>query len=153
MSNRKEGTSLRINVMDTAKSKIPQRAVSKNGTLPRFPFSFMLSGSSGSGKTNFLLNLLTRKELYGGYFHYIVVYSPTAGKYDDSYKALGLPDENFIEDFGPEQLNNLIDARKKLIDEKGIEWVGKHSRVCIILDDIIANRAFLDTLNCPERLG
>jgi hypothetical protein len=136
---------LSIEAIDTAKSKIPQRGIAKSGVLPKFPFSLMLSGSSGSGKTNTLLNILTKKNLYGGYFHFILVYSPTAGKYDDSYKILNLPDENFIEDFGPESLEHLIESRKKLIDEKGIEWVGKNSRVLIILDDVIANRAFLES--------
>ena len=137
--------SLKIDAIETAKSKIPQRAVAKSGVLPKFPFSLMLSGSSGSGKTNLMTNILIKPNLYGGYFHYIVVYSPTANKYDDSYKALKLPDENFIEEFGPESLENLINSRKQLIDEKGIEWVGKNSRVLIILDDIIANRDFLES--------
>jgi nucleoside-triphosphatase THEP1 len=135
----------KIDKIDTAKSKIPLRACMKNGTLPRFPFSLMLSGSSGSGKTNLLMNILSKKEMYGGYFHYIIVYSPTSGKYDDMYKILKLPDENFVEEFSAETLENLISARKKLIDDKGIEWVSKNSRVLIILDDVISNRAFLES--------
>jgi hypothetical protein len=135
----------KIKVMETEKSKIPLRANMKNGLIPRFPNSIMLSGRSGSGKSNLLMNLLTRKEFYGGYYHYIIVYSPTANKYDDTYKVLNLPDENFVEDFGKEELENLIESRKKLIEEKGIAWVAKNSRVCIILDDIIANRGFLES--------
>ena len=134
-----------IDKIETAKHKIPLRSVMKKGILPRFPFSIMFSGRSGSGKSNLLMNLLTRKEMYGGYFHYIVVYSPTAGKYDDMYASLKLPDENFVPDFSKEGLEALIEQRKKLIDKKGIEWVGKHSRVLIILDDIIANRQFLES--------
>lgn len=134
-----------IKVFDTAKNTIPLRKTMKNGTIPRFPASIMISGSSGSGKTLLLLNLLDNKELYGSYFHTIIVYSPTAGAYDDTYKILNLPEENFVRDFGKEQLEELIEARKALIDKKGIEWVGKNSRVLIILDDIIANRAFLES--------
>ena len=136
---------MQIDEIKSDKSGIPQRAVMKAGVLPKFPFSLLLSGSSGSGKTNLLMNLLTKKEMYGAYFHYILVYSPTANKYDDSYKVLGLPNENFVEDFGADELNALIESRKALIDEKGIEWVGKNSRVLIILDDVIANRAFLES--------
>jgi hypothetical protein len=134
-----------IEVMDTDKSKIPLRACMKNGTLPRYPFSIMISGRSGSGKTNLLMNLLTKKELYGNYFNYTIVYSPTAGSYDDTYKVLNLPKENFVKEFGKEELDQLIESRKELIDAKGIAWVSKHSRVLIILDDIIANRAFLES--------
>ena len=120
-----------------------------DGILPKFPFSMMISGRSGSGKTNVLLNILTKDNMYNKYFHYIVVYSPTAGKYDDMYKVLKLPEENFKNDFSAEDLNNLIESRKQLIDKKGIEWVVKNSRVLIILDDVIANRDFL---NSPEAL-
>ena len=133
-----------IKVMKTDKSKIPLKASMKSGTLPRFPFSLMISGRSGSGKTNLLMNLLTNEKMYGGYFHTLVVYSPTSSM-DDTYKVLKLPKENFIEDFGQKELEDLIEARKALIKKKGIEWVGKNSRVLIILDDIIANRDFLNS--------
>ena len=138
-----------IDVIETAKSKIPLRACMKNGTLPRYPFSIMMSGRSGSGKTNLLLNLMTKREFYGNYFHEILVFSPTAGSYDDSYKKLNIPDKNFIKDFDKKTLDNIINYRKNLIDEKGIEWVAKNNRLLIILDDIIANRSFLES---PEAL-
>ena len=53
----KQEHNLAIEAIDTAKSKIPQRGIAKSGVLPKFPFSLMLSGSSGSGKTNTLLNI------------------------------------------------------------------------------------------------
>jgi len=139
----------KIKPIETDKNKTPLKACMKEGIMPRFPFSMMISGRSGSGKSNCLMNLLTNEHLLKNYFHYIVVYSPTAGKYDDSYKVLNLPAENFKNDFTPDDLNNLIESRKALIDKKGIEWVVKNSRVLIILDDIIANRDFL---NSPEAL-
>ena len=109
----------------------------------------MISGRSGSGKTNVLINMLTNEHLLKNYFHQTVVFSPTAGKYDDSYKALGLPDDSFRNDFTSDDLNSLIENRKSLIDKKGIEWVTKNSRVLLIMDDVIANRDFL---NSPEAL-
>ena len=141
--------SYKIESIPTDKSKVPLRKCMIDGILPKFPFSMMISGRSGSGKTNVLLNILTKDNMYNKYFHYIVVYSPTAGKYDDLYKVLKLPEENFKNDFSAEDLANLIESRKQLIDKKGIEWVVKNSRVLIILDDVIANRDFL---NSPEAL-
>ena len=138
-----------IKAVASDKSKTPLRACMKEGIMPRFPFSFMISGRSGSGKTNVLINMLTNEHLLKNYFHQTVVFSPTAGKYDDSYKALGLPDDSFRNDFTADDLNSLIENRKALIDKKGIEWVTKNSRVLLIMDDVIANRDFL---NSPEAL-
>jgi hypothetical protein len=134
-----------IEVMDTAKSKIPQRPAAKEGIMPPFPFSMVISGPSGGGKSNLLMNIMGRDELYGRYFHYIIVFSPTAGSTDDTYKALKLPEENFVREMEPEMLTNLIAKRKELIEEKGIEWVAKHARMCLIMDDVIANRSFLQS--------
>ena len=138
-----------IKAVASDKSKTPLRASMKEGVIPRFPFSMMISGRSGSGKTNVLINMLTNEHLLKNYFHQTVVFSPTAGKYDDSYKALGLPDDSFRNDFTSDDLNSLIENRKSLIDKKGIEWVTKNSRVLLIMDDVIANRDFL---NSPEAL-
>ena len=132
-----------ITKIDTAKSNIPQRACQKSDLLPRFPFSMIISGRSGSGKTNVLLNILTRKEFLKSYFHYTIVFSPTAGDGDDMYDVLKLPPENFKKNFTADDLESLIESRKELIKSKGIEWVAKHSRVLIIMDDIIADRSFL----------
>ena len=140
-----ERATYEIRPLDTEKNKIPLIACMKKGIIARFPSSTCISGRSGSGKTQLLLNLLTNDILLGNYFHYIIVYSPTANSYDDTYKALNLPKENFVPDFGPDQLENLIKARKSLIEKRGISWVAKHARVCIILDDIIANRSFLQS--------
>jgi hypothetical protein len=139
----------KIQAIPTEKSKIPLKQCQKEGIIPKAPFSLMISGRSGSGKTNVLINILTNKDLLKDYFHYIVVFSPTAGKYDDSYKSLNLPAESFKTDFSADDLNTLIENRKALIDKKGIEWTVKNSRVLLIMDDVIANRDFL---NSPEAL-
>jgi len=138
-----------IKVLDTDKSKIPQKACSKDGTLPKFPFSAVISGRSGSGKSQLLLNILSRSEMYGNYFHCILVFSPTANDLDDTYKSLDLPKENFIKEFDSTMLQNILDNRKKLIKDKGIEYVSKYSRVLLIFDDMIAEKKFLES---PENL-
>ena len=144
-----QASSYKIEKMETAKHNIPLRKAMKEGIIPRFPFSMLISGRSGSGKTNVLINLLTRKEFYGNYFHYTCVFSPTAGEGDDMYDVLKLPKENIKNEFSEEDLNAIIEKRKELIQRKGIEWVSRNSRVLIVLDDIIANTHFL---NSPEAL-
>ena len=139
----------KIKAIDTAKNSMPLRACQKKGILPKHPFSMILSGRSGSGKTCLLVNLLSRREFLKSYFQYILIFSPTASTTDDTYASLNLPPENFKEDFTVEDLERLIKSRKDLISKKGIAWVAKNSRVLLILDDIIAERSFL---NSPEAL-
>ena len=134
--------------LETSKSNIPQKKASKDQVLPKFPFSWVLSGRSGSGKTQLLLNVLTRKELLGDYFHLILVFSPTAGMLDDTYAALKLPKENFLNEFDKSILDSILTNRKDLIEKKGIEWVAKNSRVCLIFDDMIAE----NIMKTPEML-
>ena len=135
----------KIEAIATEKSKTPLKKCMKEGVLPKFPFSLMISGRSGSGKTSVLMNLLTKKELLGCYHHYVIIYSPTANQGDDSYKSLNLPPENFKNNFSEQDLEDLIKSRQELIKVKGIEWVVKNSRVLIVLDDVIANRQFLNS--------
>lgn len=148
---KKNNINYEIRPIDTSKKNTPQRKCAKDGVLPKFPFSMVICGSSGAGKTCTLINILTREEMYGKYFHTILIFSPTAGgdnSLDDTYKALGaIPDENFIKDFDPEFFETLLDARKKLIKEKGTEWVSKNSRVLLILDDVVAEQSFLKSPN------
>lgn len=139
----------KIEAVPTDKSKIPQIKASTDQILPKYPFSMMISGRSGGGKTNLLINLLTKENMFKNFFHTILVFSPTAGEFDDTYKNLKLPKENFITDFSGDTLNHIIELRKKQIKSKGIEWVAKNSRMLIILDDVIANRTFLES---PEAL-
>ncbi len=139
----------KIEAIETAKSKMPLRACQKQGILPKHPFSMILSGRSGSGKTCLLVNLLSRKEFLKHYFQYILIFSPTASTTDDTYASLNIPEENIKSDFTADDLERLIKSRKDLIKKKGIEWVGKNSRILLILDDIIADRSFL---NSPEAL-
>lgn len=60
------------------------------------------------------------------------------------YKALKIPGElHKGHEIG---VHNQPDRQAQdLIEAKGIEWVSKNERTCIILDDIIAERSFLES--------
>ncbi len=104
-----------IDVIETAKSKIPQRKCAKDQIMPKFPFSMMITGSSGSGKTNLMINIMTKPSLYGKYFHRIAIFSPTAGSADDMYKKLGkIPKENFISTMTPAHIESVIEHRARV---------------------------------------
>ena len=128
-------------VYETDKHNIPLRKAMKDHTISTYPSATIISGRSGSGKTNVLMNLLKRKEYYHNYFHFTLIFSPTAS-IDDLYSDLKIP-----KDLSEDKLQRIIDVRKELIEKRGIEWVGKNSRMLIIIDDAIGSNRFLQ---CPQ---
>ena len=80
--------SLIISAVKTSKNKVKTSNMMNTHIIPKHPFRAIMSGSSGSGKTNLLIQLLTNKKFYFNYFQVIFIISPSAGKLDDSYKTL-----------------------------------------------------------------
>lgn len=146
----KNNRSLQILPFKTAKDKIKQRPLMKENVLFTHPSSVIINGKSGSGKSNLLVNLLSRPEFYGRndkgkhYFDDIYLFSPTAGCMDDLCKHLvdfsPLTDDHIFNDFDQKKLMDLLDEQKREIDEKGIE---KSKKLLILLDDIQADQKFL----------
>ena len=79
---------LKIKPIQIKKKKIKQCEYAQCGILPTHPYRAYLVGASGSGKTNLLLNLLTRQGFYKNWFDKIFVISPTACNLDESYQSL-----------------------------------------------------------------
>ena len=122
---------------------VDQPQGSKDGILPEQPCSMMFCGLSKSGKTTLLKDTLTDKKLLGGYFHTIVMLSPTADADTTLTAALKLPKENIITNFTEEGLNEIIDAQRTLIKQKGYNKVAKTNRMLFIFDDCISHQKFL----------
>lgn len=55
--------------------------------LPQHPFGLQMSAAKGSGKTNLVLNFVSEDKFYKGYFHRIIIFSPTV-KTDDKWYAV-----------------------------------------------------------------
>lgn len=127
-----------ITAIPTSKTNIPQCQGAMDGVVFKHPFRLYIVGASGSGKSNLLLNLMSRTEFYKGYFDEVFVISPTANELDDSYAILDLPPERFFQP-NVEVLSVIESIQKKNIEKKGI---GKSPKVLIILDDIISYRKF-----------
>ncbi|MDB4681419.1 hypothetical protein OAE88_00765 [bacterium] len=134
---------LKINEIKIGGSrKAPQCQLAQAGILPKHPFRCYIVGASGSGKTNLLLNLLTRPGYYRDYFDRIFVISPTALSLDQSYKTLEketkykqgedllfLPCEQ-------EALQCILDVQE---EEK------KAAKTLVVLDDIVSYKRFTNS--------
>lgn len=120
-------------------NKIKQVASAKAGILPEHPFRMYIVGASGSGKTNFMLNLLIKPVMYRHYFDTVLVISPTARRLDASYQKLGLSEYNYYE---PDEK---VLERIQAIQEEAVESKGKNKapKVLLIMDDVVSYNEFL----------
>jgi hypothetical protein len=133
--------SLEIFAIPTDKSNIYQRAVMREGIIPRHPSVNLFSGRAGSGKSNLMVSLLTRPEFYGAgdskrhYFDHIVLIVPTVDGSDDLYKSL--EDQKVpitrVTDPTADDIQNILDFQKQQIKQHGIS---KASRTLLLLEDM-----------------
>jgi hypothetical protein len=122
---------------------VPQPMGSKRGIIPDQPCAMCFCGLSKSGKSTLLKNTLKDKNLLGGYFHTIIMMSPTADADTTITEALKLPKENIITNFEEEDLLEIIEAQRAKIKKEGYNKVAKTGRILIIFDDCISHRKFL----------
>ena len=135
---------LKVKPLPTKKSDLPQSEYMKSDVINRFPSLLLIVGRSASGKSTVANYICTTPEFYGGFFQDIYLFSPTA-EHDDLTKHLKIPKKNMITTPTPERLDEIIGSQDRKIKDKGIAWVGEHSRVLVILDDIVSHRKFLES--------
>ena len=123
----------------TNKSKIKTTTNMDNGVICKHPASIIFNGKSGSGKSNLLLNLLTRPQFYKDYFDLIFFFSPSC-KCDDLPKYLNLSEKRMFETFDEKSIQGIFDTQEEIIKESGIE---KSPKILIIFDDIQSEQKFL----------
>ncbi len=144
---------LKIEKIESDKNKIKQRYLMEMDVCPKHPTVVAYVGSIGSGKTTLLINLLMKPQFYGKslegikgnekkpYFDEIFMLTNSD---DDMYSELidlDILKENHIK-FNPEpdDIQMIIDAQRKTIDEKGLV---DSPKVLIILDDIVDNQKLM----------
>ena len=131
-----------IGALPTNKDKIKTRPTMDNFTIPKHPSSTIISGSSGSGKSNLLICLLTKKEFYKDYFDLIFVFSNTADGIDDMYDNAGIPEEHMFkpDKQGLKQINHILKTQEKIIKKHGLP---KAPKILMIMDDMAHENEFL----------
>jgi len=145
----KKSDILKIVPYPTNKHDIKQRPLMKADIIPRHASSVIFNGRSGSGKSNLLINLLTRPEFYGpkkegekSYFDLIFLFSPTAHGGDDLVKFLNLPEKRIDTKLDTKKLDHILETQQKLIETKGLL---KSPKILIIFDDCQSDSKFLNT--------
>jgi len=109
----------------------------QNQDIPGFPSTVVLIGRPGSGKTNLLMNLLTRKEFYFGFFDVIYALGPTVNS-DKLYKTIQIQPHNKVTEVGEfipkviEWTEAQVDAVKNNPEEA--------TKVLFIFEDITSYR-------------
>ena len=131
---------LTIKALPTTKSKIKQRKLMEMNVIPRHPSRSLFVGKSNSGKSNLLITMMIKPEMYKGYFDEIYLISPTANVLDDLPKFLDLPPERIHNELDPQIIENIMESQIEKIEEKGLQ---KSPKVCIILDDIQGSPSFM----------
>ena len=144
---------LKIIKFDTAKSLIPSRPYQESYIIPKHPFRLILTGRSGSGKSNLLVNLMKKSIFYGrtdqsddktGYFDLVFLFSPTAGIGDDLVTHLDIPSQRIYTDPSTflVRLNHIFETQDGLIKSTGI---AKSPKILCIFDDIQSASKFMNS--------
>ena len=133
---------LKIKEIKLDKQEIEQCKLADMGIIPSHPFRGYIVGSSGSGKTNLLLNLVTRKGYYKDWFDFLCVLSPTALNLDKSYQAL---EEKTKYETGKDLL--FFECNCEVLQEilTMQEETDKEKKILCILDDIVSYKKFCNS--------
>ena len=143
---------LKIKKILDSKDEIPERRLSKHKVIPKHPMPLIISGSTNSGKTNLVVNMLTNPAMFGGeseptnkkrnnYFDEIYVIS---GSCDETIRTLVddkiLEEENIMEP-DVENINKIFE--KQEMDVESGKKKSELDRVLIIIDDCLHEKKFL----------
>jgi hypothetical protein len=141
---KKEENPLIVKAFPTSKSKVRVNDAMTNHLIPKHPFRAILSGYSGSGKTNLLIHLLNKEGLYKNYFDFIFIISPTAGKLDDAYNILAEHNTKtsirIINELDPTIIDKIMTKNKEIILKKKVH---KAPKILIVYDDVISDGPFM----------
>jgi hypothetical protein len=122
---------LKIKPIPTKKKDIPLRPLMEKKIIPKHPFRLILNGTSGSGKSTVLLNLMTKPQFYKDYFDDIYLIAPTA-EIDDSFEMLKIKEDHMITNGDISKVEAILENQKENIKKKGI---AKAPKTLLIFED------------------
>ena len=127
-----------------SKDDIKQPELAEKNLIPRVNTSTIIVGRSGSGKSVVMSQLLNDPNFWGDTFDLVCLISPTA-KMDDVQSQFPVSNEECVVTNlkkAPAFLQGLMQLQKENIEKYG---AGNSPLVCIILDDCVADRSFINS--------
>ena len=128
---------MKVQPIKTLRDEIEKTEGQKNYDMVP-PGLTLFCGSTGSGKTVCICNILSKKTMLKGYFDRIIVISLSPCPMIED--ALQLEKKDIIQDDNPENVKKIVNKQKRLVEEKPFNEV---PHILLILDDIIQSRKFL----------
>ena len=133
--------SLKITAFKDDVKRQKQPDLMEDCTIPKFPQSVLMVGSSNSGKTTLLLRLMTNKHMYKGFHDFVFLFSVTA-KLDPSFKRLKLKKDRIFST-QEEMIKNLhiiYESQGKNVESRGRE---NSPKILMIFEDLTTNEKLL----------
>lgn len=129
-----------IKPLKSARDSVFKTPAQKKFILPP-PGTMCVVGSTGSGKTTIIGNILNQKSMLKDYFDkiYIFCLSPCRTLIDN-VKQID-EDDVFLDD-DPDKLSELYEAQKKSIKNVGFK---RSKHILFILDDIVQSNKFMNS--------
>lgn len=126
-----------LKVFEPQKTK-DKRKNKINKLLPKPPFRMIVVGSTGTGKSNFIKNLIYNDTMgYGGYFDYIFIFCGSVDDVDE-YELLAI--KNRVE-MWDEDREKYVNKRIKLIDKIIVQQTLEEEELYDLID-IFENNEF-----------
>ena len=128
---------MKVQAIKTLRDEVEKTPGQQNYTMIP-PGLTLFCGSTGSGKTVSICNILSKKSMLKGYFDKIIIFclSPCPMLQD----CLQLKDKDIINDDDPAKLRTILNKQKELVKTDKFETI---PHVLIILDDMAQSRTFL----------
>jgi hypothetical protein len=124
----------------TNKDKLHQPACCMADILPKLPFSAIVVGRSGSGKTVSMTSILKNKNMLKDAFDFIFFFSGVKPD-KEIIKDLNLQKDCVFVNFKEEDVKNICDKLEKHIENNGFNE--STPVTCMIFDDCLNNIDFL----------
>jgi hypothetical protein len=120
--------------------------------IPKHPARVLFNGSSGSGKSNLIITMLTKPEFYLNYFDFVFILSPNFDR-DDSYrhidKLIAKQEKTkkgtifqISEKFDEEEMGIIIQELAQSVEKLP---KAKRKKVLFLLDDILEDKKLLNS--------